>query len=203
MWDSMVIILLLGIFVQSNLFIISVSILLISMFIVWRRPSLCRCVFNVAPHHHCGKHCAHYSRLSRLTKQLAINAPPVFLQESRNLKDIRSTMEKGHVLLQEKEQRLQELENSLLEEVDFYRKKSSSLYEQLLVHGSDIRHPLPYPRIKNHMLSSENYCVLYAILPCPCGSYHYYHLGGAVAIHHDAQQHYSVIQTVHSHICGR
>ncbi|CAJ0963596.1 unnamed protein product [Ranitomeya imitator] len=39
------------------------------------------------------------------------------IQESRNLKDIRSTMEKGHVLLQEKEQRLQELEDSLLEEV--------------------------------------------------------------------------------------
>ncbi|XP_044138182.1 centrosomal protein of 164 kDa isoform X6 [Bufo gargarizans] len=38
-------------------------------------------------------------------------------EESRNLKDIRSTMEKGHVLLQEKEQRLQELEDSLLEEV--------------------------------------------------------------------------------------
>ncbi|XP_075696271.1 centrosomal protein of 164 kDa isoform X2 [Rhinoderma darwinii] len=38
-------------------------------------------------------------------------------EESRNLKDIRSTMEKGHVLLQEKEQRLQELEDSLHEEV--------------------------------------------------------------------------------------
>ncbi|XP_069803749.1 centrosomal protein of 164 kDa isoform X2 [Dendropsophus ebraccatus] len=38
-------------------------------------------------------------------------------EESRNLKGIRSTMEKGHVLLQEKEQRLQELEDSLLEEV--------------------------------------------------------------------------------------
>ncbi|XP_040281785.1 centrosomal protein of 164 kDa isoform X2 [Bufo bufo] len=38
-------------------------------------------------------------------------------EESRNLKDIRGTMEKGHVLLQEKEQRLQELEDSLLEEV--------------------------------------------------------------------------------------
>ncbi|XP_056398759.1 centrosomal protein of 164 kDa isoform X2 [Hyla sarda] len=53
----------------------------------------------------------------RFTKQLAINARPVFLQESRNLKDIRCTMEKGHVLLQEKEQRLQELEDSLQEEV--------------------------------------------------------------------------------------
>ncbi|XP_056398761.1 centrosomal protein of 164 kDa isoform X4 [Hyla sarda] len=38
-------------------------------------------------------------------------------EESRNLKDIRCTMEKGHVLLQEKEQRLQELEDSLQEEV--------------------------------------------------------------------------------------
>ncbi|KAM3922637.1 centrosomal protein of 164 kDa isoform 4-T4 [Leptodactylus fuscus] len=38
-------------------------------------------------------------------------------EESRNLKDIRTTMEKGHILLQEKEQRLQELEDSLLEEV--------------------------------------------------------------------------------------
>ncbi|XP_066462118.1 centrosomal protein of 164 kDa isoform X3 [Eleutherodactylus coqui] len=38
-------------------------------------------------------------------------------EESHNLNHIRSTMEKGHVLLQEKEQRLQELEDSLLEEV--------------------------------------------------------------------------------------
>ncbi|XP_075046113.1 centrosomal protein of 164 kDa [Mixophyes fleayi] len=38
-------------------------------------------------------------------------------EEARNLKDIHSTMEKGQILLQEKEQRLQELENSLLEEV--------------------------------------------------------------------------------------
>ncbi|KAG8569405.1 hypothetical protein GDO81_014393 [Engystomops pustulosus] len=38
-------------------------------------------------------------------------------EETRHLKDIRSTMEKGHVLLQEKEHRLQELEDSLLEEV--------------------------------------------------------------------------------------
>ncbi|KAM5131895.1 centrosomal protein of 164 kDa [Mantella aurantiaca] len=38
-------------------------------------------------------------------------------EEARNLKDIHDTMEKGQVLLQQKEECLQELENSLLEEV--------------------------------------------------------------------------------------